>query len=145
MNNCTFIGNLARDPEQRTSKDGAVIANFTVAVQRKYKNKETGKYDCDFIRCTAFRASADIVLKYFKKGSRIGIQGSMHTGSYEKDGVKIPTCECWVDSVDFCNGLRKENQGERTYTRDPICGPDVDDGLDEFFGMEPLDDADLPF
>jgi single-strand DNA-binding protein len=135
MNNCTFIGNLTRDPDIRSSKDGTTIASFTVAVQRRYKDKTTGKYESDFIRCTAFRASAELIQKYFKKGSRIGIQGTMHTDSYEKEGIKIPTCECWVDSIDFCNGPKK----------DEITAPKIDDGLDEFFDMKPLDEDELPF
>ena len=142
MNNCTFIGNLTRDPEIRTTQSGVLTARFTVAVQRRYKDKSTGKYESDFIRCTAFRSSAEVIQKYFQKGSRIGIQGSMHTDSYEKDGVRIPTCECWVDSVDFCNGARKEEKKDTAIDLDPVnWSADELEGE----GFLPVDESELPF
>lgn len=138
MNNCSFIGNLTRDPELKTTPSGVTVARFTVAVQRKYKNKDTGNYDCDFIKCTAFRSSAEVVGKYFTKGNKIGVQGSMHTDSYEKNGVKIPTCEIWVDSVDFCTNVSEK-------PAKPEQKPAKDD-LDDFFdNLQPISEEELPF
>lgn len=138
MNNCTFIGNLTRDPEVKTTSSGVQIARFTIAVQRRYKNKDTGNYECDFIKCTAFRSSAEVVAKYFTKGNKIGIQGTLHTDSYEKDGVKIPSFEIWVDSVDFCTN---STNGTKSTEQKP-----AKDDLDDFFdNLQPLDDTELPF
>lgn len=137
MNNCTFIGNLTRDPEVKTTASGVTIARFTIAVQRRYKNKDTGNYDCDFIKCTAFRSSAEVVGKYFTKGNKIGIQGTLHTDSYEKDGVKIPSFEIWVDSVDFCTNSTNTKSAEQKPAKDD---------LDDFFdNLQPVDDTELPF
>lgn len=141
MNKCMLIGNLTYDPDIKTSQGGTSIVRFTVAVQRKYKNKQTGNYDSDFIKCVAFKNTADIIAKHFTKGSRIGIEGLLHTDSYEKNGIKIPTVECWVDSVDFCFGATKttEKKEEKKEVLDPI-----DELLNDPSFM-PLDDNELPF
>ena len=136
MNVCIFIGNLTRDPEIRTTPQGHTTARFTIAVQRNYKNKQTGGYDCDFIKCVAWRATADLVGRYFKKGSKIGVTGRMTTDSYEKDGNKVPTIELNVDSIDFCGG-----KGEKA--DEPYVAPTV--SLDEFADFAPADDNELPF
>lgn len=137
MNICTLIGNVTRDPEYTTTSSGTAIARFTIAVQRRFKNKQTGNYDSDFIKCTAFRTTASLVSEYVKKGSRVGITGTLHTDSYEKNGVKIPTCECWVDSIDlYFFSAPKEKKEEPK-------AEDIFPELDEMFA--PADDNELPF
>lgn len=99
MNRVSLVGRLTRDPDYRQG-DSSVV-RFTIAVDRKYKNKE-GRYDADFINCVAFKSSADFIAKYFTKGMRIGIDGHIQTGSYtNKDGQKIYTFEVVVDGSEF--------------------------------------------
>lgn len=132
MNVINLIGNLTRDPEKKATASGTDICNFTVAVQRKYKNKSTGNYECDFIRCTAFRNQADLISRNFAKGSRIGITGTLHIDSKkDEEGRTVTYTEVWVDSVDFCDGIKKREESAPA--------------IDPFEGLEPLDDNDLPF
>jgi len=99
MNKALLVGRLTKDPEVRYSNDMS-IARFTVAVDRKTKDKGT-----DFISCVAFGKSAEFIEKYFGKGKKIGIEGHIQTGSYEnKDGQKVFTTDVIVDSCEFVEG-----------------------------------------
>lgn len=101
MNLVFVTGNLARDVNYIPGSDGKrSSARFTIATQRNFKNKD-GKYDADFIQCSAFGNTADFLNKYFKKGSSIEVRGTWRTGSYEKDGTKVYTNDCFVDEVSF--------------------------------------------
>ena len=102
MNVVCLLGNLTQDPNAKYSKDGKAYCGFTVAVQRKFKNKATGDYEADFILCYAFDKTAEFVAQHFSKGSKIAIQGSWQHESYEdKDGVKKYSDKCIVNNVSF--------------------------------------------
>lgn len=104
MLNCAIImGRLTADPELRQTPSGVSVTRFTVAVDRGYV-KQGEERQTDFINVVAWRGSADFVAKYFHKGSMIAVQGSIQTGSYEKDGVKHYTFEIVADNVSFCGG-----------------------------------------
>lgn len=96
MNKCIIIGRLTKDIDVRSSQSGTSVAKFTVAVDRRTKEKET-----DFINCTAFGKTAEVLQKYVRKGHRIGIVGHIQTGSYEKDGHKVYTTDVIVDDIEF--------------------------------------------
>ena len=68
QNSVCLTGRLSKDVELKTFDNGDRAANFSLAVQRNYKNKQ-GEYDCDFINCSAKNTTADILLKYFKKAT----------------------------------------------------------------------------
>ena len=125
MNNVSLIGRLTKDPDLKTTQSGLSVCRFTVAVDRPYsKEKQT-----DFINCLAWRQTADFICKYFTKGQRIALIGSIQTGSYEKDGSKVYTTEVNVSSVEFCES-KKQNETEQT-----------NEATEEM----PLVDDDLPF
>ena len=136
MNKAILVGNLTRDPEQRSTQGGLPVTTFVVACQSKAK-KEDGTYGADFIKCVAWRQTAEFVSKYFKKGSRIGVTGTIKTGSYEADGRKIPTFEVNVEEVEFGG---KETAALKPKGETPEQPKQM--SLDEFV---PLDDAQLPF
>ncbi len=104
MNNVVLVGNLCRDNDLRYSggENATAILRNTIAVQRKFKNKETGQYDSDFISIQAFGNTAEFINKYFAKGSKIAISGEIRTGSYtNKDGVKVYTTDVVVNNAEF--------------------------------------------
>jgi single-strand DNA-binding protein len=104
MLNCAVImGRLTADPELRQTPSGVSVVRFTVAVDRGYV-KQGEERQTDFINVIAWRGSADFVAKYFHKGSMIAVQGTIQTGSYEKEGVKHYTFEIVADNVSFCGG-----------------------------------------
>lgn len=88
LNQCTFIGNLGRDPEIRYSKDGKAVASFSIACSESWKDKQTGekKELTEWVNISAFGNLAEIIEKYLKKGSQVYISGKYKTDKYEKDG-----------------------------------------------------------
>ena len=79
MNQVQLVGNLTRDPEGGTTQNGIAYCRFSVACQRRFKNAQ-GQYDADFINCLAWRQTAEFVQRYFIKGNKIGLTGSIQTG-----------------------------------------------------------------
>jgi len=109
MNQVALYGRMARDPEIRYTQgpEPIAIAHFTVAVDRPVgAGKERV---ADFISCQAFRKSAELLEKYFKKGDRIALTGSIRTGSYDnKDGVKVYTTDVVVDRITFVETAKEK-------------------------------------
>lgn len=101
MNQVQLVGNICRDPEYRTLQSGVTYCQFTVACQRKFKNAQ-GQYDADFINCVAWRQTADFINRYFIKGNKIGLVGTLQTRSYDaQDGTKRYVTEVIVENVEF--------------------------------------------
>ena len=100
MNIVTLIGRLTKDPDLRTTTNQTSVCSFTVAVDRKFKDAN-GQRQADFINCVAWKGTAEFVQKYFQKGHKIALIGSIQTRSYEKDGVKHSITEVIVDEVEF--------------------------------------------
>lgn len=108
LNTAIIMGRLTADPELRQTPSSVAVTRFTVAVDRGY-TKQGEERKTDFINVVAWRGTASFINNYFKKGSMIAVQGSIQTGSYEKDGVKRNTFEIVADNVFFCGG---KNDGQ---------------------------------
>lgn len=100
MNKVILIGRITKDLEVKLTSNQTKYVNFTIAVDRKFKDAD-GNRQTDFINCVAWKQTADFISKYFKKGSRIGVSGSIQTRSYEKDGQKVFITEVLVDEAEF--------------------------------------------
>jgi len=89
INKAIIIGNVTRDPEIRTTKNGAEIASFSIATNEKWKDKSTGdqKEKVEFHNISVFGGLVNIVKSYVKKGSKLYIEGKIETSKYEKNGV----------------------------------------------------------
>lgn len=112
MNNVILMGRLTADPELRQTQSGISSCRFTIAVNRKFKNKDTDQYESDFISCVAWRQTAEFVSRYFSKGSMICVSGSLRTGSYtdkNHSDVTHYTTDVFVDCVEFTG--EKKQQG----------------------------------
>ncbi len=157
MNKIILVGRLTRDPEIRTIGTGNSVANFTVAINRPFKNKE-GIIEADFINVVSYR-SVENIGKYCFKGSLIGIEGRLQTRSYDaQDGSKRYVSEVVADSVEFLGTKRDRNETQSGGFVDipsatPIDTPSFEEGIDvssedpfKDFGTEvSLSDDDLPF
>ena len=125
MNKTILIGNLTKDPELTQTTSGIAVAKFTLAVQRKFKNAE-GEYESDFINCVAWRNTAEFVQKYFKKGEKVAVSGSIQTRTYDNsDGKKVYVTEVVADEVEK---LVWNTDSKKEETK-----------------LEPIDDDNLPF
>ncbi len=142
MLNCAVImGRLTADPELRQTPSGVAVTRFSVAVDRGYV-KAGEERKADFINVVCWRQTAEFVTRYFSKGSMIAVQGSIQTGSYEKDGVKRSTFEIVADNVSFCGS--KSESGTGAAPRADVAAPSFSNGsVDDFAAL--ADDDDLPF
>ncbi len=112
MNSVQIIGRLTADPELRQTQSGISSCRFTVAVNRKFKNKDTDQYEADFISCVAWRQTAEFVSRYFSKGKMIALTGTLHTGSYtdrNHSDVTHYTTDVFVENVEFCGSKNDGN------------------------------------
>lgn len=116
MNQVTLKGRLSRDPEIRfTSTNNKKVANFSVAVQRNFKNAN-GEYDADFFNCVAFAGTAEMIEKFFKKGQEILLTGRIQNRNWDDDqGVKHYATDIMVDRVEFC-GSKSTNTESKPST-----------------------------
>lgn len=151
MNNVQLVGNLTRDPEGGTTQGGIPYCRFTVACQRRHKNAN-GTYDADFISCLAWRQTAEFVQRYFFKGNKIGLSGSIQTGSYSaQDGSTRYTTDVIVDNVEFVAPRQDSGSGYGASSAPPPAQtqqPQSQQQRMDFYqqnGFEEIDDDELPF
>ena len=105
MNKVELLGRLTKDPEIRYTQNNTMVASFTLAVNRRFKKE--GEQEADFINCVAWKNTADLINKYFKKGQQILVDGRIQTRSYEDNGQKHYITEVVVENVYF-TGTKKE-------------------------------------
>jgi len=125
MNKWIGIGRLTRDPELRYTDKNIAICSFTIAINRI--NEES-----DFIPIKVFNKLAENSFKYLKKGSLVGIAGSIKTSNYEKDGKKIYKTEIIANSVEFLSN-NTNNQGKEKQAKKDLQNSVKNDISDEVF------------
>lgn len=140
MNKVILCGNLTKDVEVKTTSTGLSIAIFSLAVQRSFKNQD-GDYETDFINCKMFGDRTKVLAQYTSKGSKLLVEGSIQTGSYQKeDGTKVYTTDVIVNNFEFISSkndyLRQKDEdmlSNYEETKDPFAelGDEVtlDDGF----------------
>ena len=147
MNKAILIGNLARDPETRNTPSGVSCTTFTVACNRRFVNQQ-GVREADFINCVAWRQNADFVARYLTKGSKVAVEGSIQTRSYDaQDGTKRHVTEIVVDSVESV-GSRGEAPRPRDEAPLPPVPPAGNPGAGSGSapgGFTEVEDDELPF
>ena len=94
MNHVTLIGNITKDIELSQTKTGKIVTQFNIGVRR---NEESS----DFPYCIAWGKTAELLKKYCHKGSKIGIEGSLQTSSFEKNGKKSYTTIVCVSRIEL--------------------------------------------
>ncbi|OYW88232.1 MAG: hypothetical protein B7Z23_12990 [Pseudomonadales bacterium 32-61-5] len=98
LNEWRGIGRLGNDIETRFMPNGTAVANFSIAVDDSYKDKQTGQKveQTEWVRCVAFGKTAEFLGEWLHKGKRILVCGKMKTREYEKDGIKRYATEIMV-------------------------------------------------
>ena len=145
INRVILIGRMTKDLETRMTSTGKQVGTFTLAVNRQGKQEEA-----DFIRCVAWNKTAELMAKYTHKGSLIGIEGRIQTGSYtDRDGKQVYTTDIVCDSVQFLEP-KQQQAVKPTAEEPPAFNPmgryenPFSQHEEESPGLE-LDDEDLPF
>lgn len=112
LNRVVLVGRLTRDPELRVSQSNVAVANFNLAVNRPFTDKN-GERGADFINCVVFRKPAENLQKYVSKGSLVGIDGRIQTRNYEnKEGQRVYVTEVVCDSVQYLDTKGSNNDTE---------------------------------
>ena len=137
MNKVQLIGRLTKDVERRVTQSQISTANFTVAVDRRFKDAN-GNKQADFINCVAWRQTADFIANYFKKGMRIGVCGSIQTRTYDdKNGQKVYVTEVLVEEAEFVESKQTAPAPAQSAPPAPApLAPDMDDLDESSAGLE---------
>ena len=115
MQHIVIIGNLTRDPEQRTLDGGKSVTNFTVAVNRR--RKVNGQPEADFFRVAAWGVTGENCQKYLAKGRKVAVTGTVSCRAYaDKNGQPAASLEVFAESVEF---LSSRNDGGGAESSEP--------------------------
>lgn len=140
MNKVFLIGNLTRDPETSTTQSGIEVCRFTVAVNRNYSSGD-GTRQTDFLPIVCWRSQAQNCGRFLKKGSKVGLCGSIQTRSYDgNDGSKKYVTEIVADEVQFLS-TKNEQFGDALPDL-PEVQAQKRNKIEE---MKPIDEDSLPF
>ncbi len=110
LNRITVMGRLTRDPDLRTTNTGTPVASFTLAVDRDFKDKDTGKRTADFVDVVAWRQTGEFVSRNFSKGRVAVVEGRLQFSDWtDKEGNKRRTAEVVADNVYFGDSKREDS------------------------------------
>ena len=117
VNKCIFIGRLTDDPSVRYMPNGDPVANFSIAVNEKYKDKSGEQREkTEYLRIVAYRKTAEIIGQYTRKGSKLYVEGKLQTRKWtDNNGVDRYTTEIIADSVQLLDSHRDDQSGQQGY------------------------------
>lgn len=141
LNRIIIMGRMVRDPELKTTQSGTSVTSFTLAVDRDFKDRESGEKSTDFIDVVAWRHTAEFVCKYFSKGRMAIAEGRLQIREWkDKDGNNRRTAEIVAENVYFGDSKRDGESGGS-------YAPNYTPPTSEQTGFQEVqdDDGDLPF
>ena len=134
MNKVFIVGNLTRDPELRTTRDGIAVCSFTVAVNRRNRGAEAGQPDADYFRVTAWRGLGENCNRFLSKGKKVSVVGTVSVSTYTaQDGSTRASLDVTADDVEFLSPKGESVPAPVQEKRDPESG------------FVQVDDDELPF
>ncbi len=140
MNKVFLIGNLTRDPELSETAGGVPVCHFSIAVNRNYSSQD-GERQTDFFNCTAWRAMAESIARYTKKGKKVAVVGSVQMRNYEDNqGVKRTAVDIIAQDVEF---LSPRENGDSFDEMDDTPRQSTQKRKPMLQAMD--DDSDIPF
>ena len=110
VNKCLFIGNLTADPEIRTMPNGEQVANFSIALNERYKAKDGNVVEnVEYVRIVLYRRLAEIAGQYLHKGSQVYIEGRLKIRKWQdNNGQDRYTTEIQGDNLQMLGGRQDE-------------------------------------
>ena len=140
MNKVFLIGNLTRDPELTETASGVPVCHFAIAVNRNYSSQDSER-QTDFFNCTAWRATAETIARYTKKGNKVAVGGSIQLRNYEDNqGVKRTAVDIIVQDIEFLTPRSADGFDEIAEAPRASAAPKKKPSLQ---AMD--DDSDIPF
>ena len=136
-----LTGRLTKEPELKYGASGTAYCKFTLAVNRMKKDDPA-----DFIFCSAFGKTAELVAEYVKKGHQLGVQGRLQQDTYEKDGEKISKTGVTVDKIEFLESNKTESTASEPKKSNKVNPkPDLNLGEPKVEINFEDDDSEFPF
>ncbi len=128
INKCIILGFLGQDPEVRHMPSGGAVTNVSVATSESWKDKNTGQEEkrLEWHRVVFFNKLADIAGQYLKKGSKVYIEGSLRTRTWEKDGEKRYATEIVANEMQMLDSKGEGVSGAGNATQQQ---PEFDDDI----------------
>jgi single-strand DNA-binding protein len=142
LNRVFMVGRLTKDPELRQTTNGTSVANFTIALNRRYKSA-TGEWkdEATYVGVVAWQKLAELCKQYLAKGRAVLIEGKLQNRNWEtEDGQKRSTIEIRADRIEFLDREGRPSIG--TGTAGPESSPEPAHGEEPAFSKS---DDDLPF
>jgi single-strand DNA-binding protein len=152
LNQVTLMGNLTRDPELRATPNGQNVTNFSLALNRSYKDSSGDWQEAtDYVDIVCWGPLAERVSQYLSKGRRCLVQGRLQSRSWEQDGNKRSKVEVLANDVTFLDGrsddggsnYQDDNNEDKSASSKPKSKKD--DVVVEDIGDEPINLDDIPF
>lgn len=147
MNKVILLGRLTRDPEMKNTTTGKAVTRFSLAVDRRFKNKD-GQKEADFINIVVWGKQAEFAAQYLNKGSQISVSGRLQVSSYDgQDGQRRYMTEVVADEINFVSSGQKGSAAGSQQASAPQSANNNNMsvmGLDEDFHLM-ADDDDIPF
>jgi len=162
LNRIIIMGRLARDPELRHTQTGTPVATFRMAVDRDFKDKNTGERATDWIDVVAWRGTGEFVSRYLAKGRLAVVEGRLQMREWtDKEGNRRTTAEVVAENVYFGDSRRDGGDSGQSYGTPSYGGGSygnsrptapsapadygIPSGGDQFAELADDDDGDLPF
>jgi single-strand DNA-binding protein len=160
FNKVILMGNLTRDPEVRSTQSGTSVTSFGLAVNRTWKGQDgTQQEDVNFIDCTAWGRTGEVIAQYVQKGRALLVSGRLNQRSWEQDGQKRNKVEVVVEDFNFIGGGGGDASGGSGSYSDASASASAgsgassgssssskkDDVAIEDVGEEPINLDDIPF
>lgn len=142
LNRIILMGRFVRDPDLKHTQNGTPVTSFTLAVDRDFKSRDGGEKSTDFIDCTAWRGTAEMICKYFSKGRLALVEGRLQIREWkDRDGNNRRTAEVVTENIYFADTKKKDGSHGET------SAPDYGEPPPEGGGFHEIDDEDgeLPF
>lgn len=112
LNKIFLMGRLVADPEAKQTPSGVPVTTFRIAVDRDFKNKQTGEKEADFVTIVAWRSTAEFVARYFTKGRMAVVEGRLQIRPYtDRDGNKRSATEVVAENIYFGDSRRDGDSG----------------------------------
>ena len=112
INSVTVSGHLTRDPDLRTTQGGTSILAFSVAVNERHKNQQTGEWEeyPNFVDCVLFGARAEWMARDLHKGKLVTVSGKLRYTTWERDGERRSKLEVVADDIEYERPPRQQQQ-----------------------------------
>lgn len=158
INKVFLCGNITRNPEIRKTANGSAVLSFSIAVNDRIKNQQTGQWEDrpNFFDCVMFGPRADSIVHYMTKGMKVAVEGKLRWNQFEKDGVKRSKVDVVIDDIELMQRRSnadavapefREQQSQQVHYQSVSAGDDNAAMVASAFGSETpmVYEQDIPF